>query len=153
MASALSTVAIVARPAVGRACCASSSRRVSRTTHSLGFRPAAARRSVVVRAADGGFDAEEFKSKASSTAKDLKAAWEATEEKPAAIALAVAGFVAVWASAGVVSAVDHLPVVGDLFELIGLVVTGWFIYRYLLFGPDRAELKDNIDSFLSKVAG
>ena len=33
--------------------------------------------------------------------------------------------------------IDRLPIVGGLLEFVGLLVTGWFVYRYLLFGPDR----------------
>mmetsp|Transcript_32738 Transcript_32738/g.92857 ORF Transcript_32738/g.92857 Transcript_32738/m.92857 type:complete len:154 (-) Transcript_32738:350-811(-) len=152
MASALNTFAAVARPVAvaGRA-----SPRLGRAVASpLGLRPLVTRRSpVVVRAEETPIDTEEIKAKAAATAEDLKAKWEATEEKPAAIALTVAGFVAVWAANGVVGAIDGLPIIGDLFELIGLLVTAWFVYRYLLFGPDRAELKTKVDAFVSKMKG
>eukprot|EP00193_Tetraselmis_chui_P021182 CAMPEP_0177772938 /NCGR_PEP_ID=MMETSP0491_2-20121128/12549_1 /TAXON_ID=63592 /ORGANISM="Tetraselmis chuii, Strain PLY429" /LENGTH=146 /DNA_ID=CAMNT_0019290901 /DNA_START=199 /DNA_END=639 /DNA_ORIENTATION=+ len=115
--------------------------------------PVRARRTVAVRASQEPMNTEELTAKAKATVEDLQAKWEATEEKPAAVALTVAGFIGVWAASGVVSAVDKLPIIGDFFELVGLLVTGWFIYRYLLFGPDRAELKSNIDSFLDKVSG
>ena len=39
--------------------------------------------------------------------------------------------------AGVVDAVNKLPLIGGLLEVVGLIVTGWFGYRYLVFGPDR----------------
>jgi hypothetical protein len=53
------------------------------------------------------------------------------------VAIAISAFVAVWAASSVIDAVDRLPLFGDLFELIGVVFSGWFIYRYLIFKPDR----------------
>ena len=52
---------------------------------------------------------------------------------------------------GVLGAVEKLPLVPALFELVGIGFTTWFVYRYLLFKPDRAELKAVIDDLLSKV--
>lgn len=63
--------------------------------------------------------------------------WDRTEEKPAVIAITTAAFVGVWALSGLVDRIDKLPVIGGLLELVGLVVTSWFVYRYLIFGPDR----------------
>lgn len=147
----MTTVALSARPSVAL-------RRTgaAKFTGAALPRPAMARRApVVVRAADDkpSVDTEELQAKASALVKDVQTKWEATEEKPAAIALAFTGFIAVWAASGVVGAVDSLPVVGDFFELVGLLVTGWFVYRYLLFGPDRAELKSKINGFIDKVSG
>lgn len=60
------------------------------------------------------------------------------EEKPAAIGIGVGVLIAIWAASGLIDAIDKLPLVGGLLELVGLVVTGWFAYRYLIFGPDRS---------------
>ena len=65
--------------------------------------------------------------------------WDDVEEKPAAIAIAVAAIVALWALSGLVDAIDRLPIIGGLLEVVGLIVTGWFVYRYLLFEPDRCD--------------
>ena len=66
-----------------------------------------------------------------------QAKWEATEEKPAVIAISAASFVAIWAASALVDGINKLPFFGSFFELVGLVVTAWFAYRYLIFGPDR----------------
>ena len=52
---------------------------------------------------------------------------------------------------GVLAAVEKLPLIPSLFELIGISFTAWFVYRYLLFKPDRAELKAVIDDLITKV--
>ena len=67
----------------------------------------------------------------------MQAKWNATEEKPAVIAIGLSSFVAIWAAAGLVDAVNKLPLIGGLLEGVGLVVTSWFVYRNLIFGPDR----------------
>ncbi|BDA50106.1 probable protein CURVATURE THYLAKOID 1A, chloroplastic at C-terminar half [Coccomyxa sp. Obi] len=96
---------------------------------------------------------DEISEKAQEFASDLKAKWDDLDEKPAAVAITISVFVAIWAASGVVDAVDRLPIIGGLLEFVGLLVTGWFAYRYLIFGPDREELKSNIESFLKKVTG
>ncbi len=53
------------------------------------------------------------------------------------IAISLSTFVAIWAASALVDGINKLPLLGDLFELVGLVVTSWFAYRYLIFGPDR----------------
>ena len=55
------------------------------------------------------------------------------------VAITAAAFVGVWALSGLVDRIDRLPLIGGLLEFIGLVVTGWFVYRYLIFGPDRCD--------------
>ncbi len=81
--------------------------------------------------------------------------WEETEEKPAVVAITVSAFIAIWAASGVVDAVDKLPIIGGLLEFVGLLVTGWFAYRYLIFGPDRYvswfTLQCNLAYFLAEV--
>lgn len=67
----------------------------------------------------------------------LQTKWNNTEEKPAVIAIGLSSFVAIWAAAGLVDAVNKLPLIGGLLEGVGLVVTSWFVYRNLIFGPDR----------------
>jgi hypothetical protein len=66
---------------------------------------------------------------------DLKNKWDQTEEKPAAIGLTVAAFVGLYVLNGVVNALDKIPVISGVLELVGIFVTSWFVYRYLVFGP------------------
>ncbi|KAK9788160.1 hypothetical protein WJX73_004257 [Symbiochloris irregularis] len=95
----------------------------------------------------------DFQNKAEEYLNSIQRRWDKVEEKPVAIAIGVTALVVIWAASGLVDRIDRLPLVGGLLELVGLLVTGWFVYRYLVFGPDRDELKQNLDKFLSKADG
>ena len=59
--------------------------------------------------------------------------------------------IVLWATSSVVDAIEKLPIFSGLFELIGIGYTGYFVYRYLLFKPDREELKEIVDEFVKKI--
>ncbi|PAN48749.1 hypothetical protein PAHAL_9G402500 [Panicum hallii] len=75
---------------------------------------------------------------------DLKQEWDRIENKFAATSLAVAATLGMWSAGGVVSAIDRLPVVPGLMEVVGIGYSAWFAYRNMLFKPDR-------DAFFGKV--
>jgi len=125
-----------------------SSRLSSHVVASYGRRGSSAYKEAEVEAEDVG---NELSEKAQEYVEIVKQKWEETEEKPAVVAISIASFIAIWAASGVVDAVDKLPLVGGLLEVIGLGVSGWFAYRYLFNAADREELKDNIDNFFKKV--
>eukprot|EP00891_Asterochloris_glomerata_P009489 jgi/Astpho2/9489/Aster-01740 len=78
---------------------------------------------------------EEFQVKLNETIDKLKTKWDQTDEKPAVIGIGVATFVAIWATSGLVDRIDKLPLIGGFLEFVGLLVTAWGVYRYLLFNP------------------
>eukprot|EP00208_Stichococcus_sp_RCC1054_P006526 CAMPEP_0206148728 /NCGR_PEP_ID=MMETSP1473-20131121/37406_1 /ASSEMBLY_ACC=CAM_ASM_001109 /TAXON_ID=1461547 /ORGANISM="Stichococcus sp, Strain RCC1054" /LENGTH=166 /DNA_ID=CAMNT_0053546151 /DNA_START=81 /DNA_END=581 /DNA_ORIENTATION=+ len=82
---------------------------------------------------------------------DLGTKWEENDEKPTTVILALSAFVALWAASGLLDSVNRLPLAGGFFEVVGLGVTGWFVYRWGATAEDRNELKREIDSFLNKV--
>ncbi|KAF6262645.1 CAAD domains of cyanobacterial aminoacyl-tRNA synthetase-domain-containing protein [Scenedesmus sp. NREL 46B-D3] len=112
---------------------------------------------VAVKAANNELDTEDINKKLneslSNTTTYLQTKWEETEDKPAAVAVTGGILLLLVAANSVVDAVDRIPIVSDLIELVGIVVTGWFTYRYLVFGPDREELVSNFKAFLNKVYG
>lgn len=79
---------------------------------------------------------------------DLKSKWDETEEKPAAIGLTVAAVVALYVMAGITSAIDKVPIVSGALELVGIFVTSWFVYRYLVFGPGALLSEPSVFLFL-----
>eukprot|EP00245_Coleochaete_scutata_P006848 TRINITY_DN21652_c0_g1_i1.p1 TRINITY_DN21652_c0_g1~~TRINITY_DN21652_c0_g1_i1.p1 ORF type:complete len:169 (+),score=37.37 TRINITY_DN21652_c0_g1_i1:136-642(+) len=109
------------------------------------------RSSVVVNAAES--DTPDVEKVLKDTLKTVTEAWDKTEDKLAIAGIGFAAVIVLWASAGLVGAIDKLPIIPGLFELVGIVFTGWFVYRYLLFKPDREELLKLIDEAKSKITG
>ncbi|KAG7025810.1 Protein CURVATURE THYLAKOID 1C, chloroplastic [Cucurbita argyrosperma subsp. argyrosperma] len=50
-------------------------------------------------------------------------------------------------------AVDKLPLLPGVLEFIGILVSWWFVYRYLLFKPNREELLQIINKSVADVLG
>ncbi|XP_044959953.1 protein CURVATURE THYLAKOID 1B, chloroplastic-like [Hordeum vulgare subsp. vulgare] len=67
----------------------------------------------------------------------LKQEWDRVGDKYAVTTLAVAATLGMWSAGGVVSAIDRLPVVPGLMEVVGIGYSGWFAYKNLIFKPDR----------------
>lgn len=63
----------------------------------------------------------------------------------------MAALLALITASSVVDTIDRIPIVSNIIELIGIGVTGWFTYRYLVFGPDREELYNNVKGFVNRI--
>lgn len=105
-----------------------------------------ARQTVRARAADNEIDTE-------AMLNDLQEKWEAVENKPAAIIYAVGAVSGIWLANTVVGAINAVPLLPKVFELVGLGYTAWFTYRYLLFKENREELLDDVEALKKKIAG
>ncbi|MEL6776370.1 MAG: CAAD domain-containing protein [Cyanobacteria bacterium J06597_16] len=57
-----------------------------------------------------------------------------------ALGLIFGAFISVKLTLAILAAINDVPVLAPLFELIGLIYSGWFIYRYLLKASNRSEL-------------
>ncbi|GAV64456.1 DUF4308 domain-containing protein [Cephalotus follicularis] len=88
-----------------------------------------------------------------SVVKSVQNVWDKPEDRLAIIGLGFAAVVALWASANLISAIDKLPVIPSTLEFIGILFSSWFIYRYLLFKPDREELFQIINKSISDILG
>ncbi|XP_068663572.1 protein CURVATURE THYLAKOID 1A, chloroplastic-like isoform X1 [Aristolochia californica] len=84
---------------------------------------------------------------------DLKEKWDGLENKSTVIVYGGGAIVAVWLSSIVVGAVNSVPLLPKILELVGLGYSGWFVYRYLLFKQSRKELASDIEALKKKVAG
>ncbi|KAK1265846.1 hypothetical protein QJS04_geneDACA019327 [Acorus gramineus] len=80
-------------------------------------------------------------------------AWNKSEDRIAFAGLGFAGIVALWASINLIGAIDKLPLVPSVLEFIGILFSWWFVYRYLLFKPDREELSRSLKKSISDVLG
>ncbi|KAK6136430.1 hypothetical protein DH2020_029851 [Rehmannia glutinosa] len=94
----------------------------------------------VVAMATGEAPAEVATTETPEFVKTIQEAWDKVEDKYAVTSLAVAGGVALCASAGMISAIDRLPLVPGVLELVGIGYTGWFAYKNLASKTDREAL-------------
>ncbi|MCW6052512.1 CAAD domain-containing protein [Microcoleus sp. A2-C5] len=69
------------------------------------------------------------------------------------VGLILAGGVSIKVMLGVLAALNDVPLVAPVFELIGMGYTGWFVYRYLLKASTRQELLTEVDSLKEQVVG
>ncbi|PXF46006.1 Protein CURVATURE THYLAKOID 1A, chloroplastic [Gracilariopsis chorda] len=67
------------------------------------------------------------------------------------VAYASAALIALTVLRAVVSAVDSIPLLPGLLELVGLSYTVWFFWRYVIFKESRQELLDEIEEFLGRA--
>lgn len=63
------------------------------------------------------------------------------------------GIVAVKVTLAIVAAINDIPLLAPMFELVGLGYTGWFVYRYLLTKSSRQELVQEFESLKTQVVG
>ncbi|BAZ45750.1 hypothetical protein NIES4102_27760 [Chondrocystis sp. NIES-4102] len=63
------------------------------------------------------------------------------------------GIIAVKLTLAIISAINDIPLLAPLFELVGLSYTGWFVYRYLLTKSSRQELVQEFESLKAQVVG
>ncbi|KAG2398352.1 hypothetical protein LR48_Vigan635s004900 [Vigna angularis] len=85
--------------------------------------------------------------------KTIQEAWEKVEDKYAVSSLAVAGVVALWGSAGMISAIDRLPLIPGVLEVVGIGYTGWFAYKNLAFKPDREAFLRKVKETYNEILG
>jgi hypothetical protein len=63
------------------------------------------------------------------------------------------GIIAVKVTLAIISAINDIPLLAPMFELVGLGYTGWFVYRYLLTKSSRQELVQEFESLKNNVVG
>uniref|UniRef100_A0A1J3CZR1 Protein CURVATURE THYLAKOID 1C, chloroplastic n=2 Tax=Noccaea caerulescens TaxID=107243 RepID=A0A1J3CZR1_NOCCA len=79
--------------------------------------------------------------------------WDKSEDRLGLIGLSFAAIVALWASLNLITTIDKLPVISTGFELVGILFSTWFTYRYLLFKPDREELSQIVKKSVADILG
>ncbi|RLN04732.1 protein CURVATURE THYLAKOID 1A, chloroplastic-like [Panicum miliaceum] len=98
-------------------------------------------------------------SKESDSAEDdellseLREKWDAMENKSSLLLYGGGAIFALWICLVVVRALDSVPLLPGLLELVGLGYSGWFVYRYLLFQENRKELANNLDALKKRITG
>lgn len=88
---------------------------------------------------------------ASDVASKVQAWWEGSDEKPTIIAVGAGSLLALYFASSIIGAIDRLPLISTIFELIGLTFTGWTAYRYFLIDGEKDKMISQVKSFASKV--
>jgi hypothetical protein len=69
------------------------------------------------------------------------------------LGLLFGAIVAVKLTLAILDAINDIPLLAPLFELVGLGYTGWFVYRYLLKESTRQELVTEFEALKTQVLG
>lgn len=69
------------------------------------------------------------------------------------VGLIIAAIIAVKLVLALLDAINDFPLLAPTFELIGLIYSGWFLYRYLLKASNRQELLGDIAAIRDQVLG
>ncbi|RXH88614.1 hypothetical protein DVH24_000213 [Malus domestica] len=88
-----------------------------------------------------------------SIVKSVQNVWDNSEDRPALVALGFAAVVGLWTSTNLITAIDKLPLIPSVLEFVGILFSSWFIYRYLLFKPDREEFFQIVNKSISNILG
>lgn len=69
------------------------------------------------------------------------------------LGLLFGAIVAVKLTLAILDAINDIPLLAPLLQLVGLGYTGWFVYRYLLKESTREELVSEFESLKAQVMG
>ncbi|MGQ4649755.1 CAAD domain-containing protein [Lyngbya aestuarii] len=69
------------------------------------------------------------------------------------IALLLSGVVTVKVTLAILDAINGVPLLAPIFELVGIGYTGWFVWRYLLKVETRQELAVEFEALKKQVVG
>ncbi|XP_020970955.1 protein CURVATURE THYLAKOID 1B, chloroplastic [Arachis ipaensis] len=84
--------------------------------------------------------------------KTVQEAWDKVEDKYAVSSLGVAALIALVGSTGLVSAIDKLPLIPGILEVVGIGYTG-ILFRVKIFKPDREALVRKIKETYEEITG
>ncbi len=69
------------------------------------------------------------------------------------LGLIVALFITLKVMLAVVESLNDIPLLAPTFELIGIIYSGWFVYRYLLRASNRQELSAELQAWKDQLLG
>ncbi|MBX2865902.1 MAG: CAAD domain-containing protein [Leptolyngbyaceae cyanobacterium MAG.088] len=69
------------------------------------------------------------------------------------IGLVFGVLIAIKLAFAVLASINDIPVLAPTLELIGLIYTGWFVYRYLLKASNRSELLSSLGDVKDQITG
>lgn len=69
------------------------------------------------------------------------------------VGLILTALITVKLTFALIGAINEIPLLAPIFELVGISYTAWFVYRYLLKASNRSELVGEFDALKSQVLG
>lgn len=69
------------------------------------------------------------------------------------VGLILAAFITIKLMFAIIGAINEIPLLSPVFELIGISYSAWFVYRYLLKASNRSELVGEFDALKSQILG
>lgn len=69
------------------------------------------------------------------------------------VGLALAGLISVYITLAVLDAINDIPLLAPIFELVGIGYTIWFVARYLWKAESRKELAAEFNSLKGQLLG
>lgn len=67
--------------------------------------------------------------------------------------LIITATITVYVTLSVLDAIDNIPLLSSILELVGLGYSAWFVTRYLLKASTRQELFSEFDSLKKQILG
>ncbi|QCE02481.1 protein CURVATURE THYLAKOID 1B, chloroplastic-like [Vigna unguiculata] len=107
----------------------------------------------VMAMATGEAPAEASSTEVPEIVKTLQETWDKVDDKYAVSSLALIGVIALWGSVGLISAIDRLPLIPGILEIVGIGYTGWFVYKNIVFKPDREKLTQKVKETYNEILG
>merc|ERR1712060_101609 len=93
----------------------------------------------------------DFKETAQDLLTTAQDKWAETEDKPTVVTLGAAALVTLIVLSSLLGALDKVPFLGGILELVGIGYTAYFAYNNLLFTPDREKLVSKVNEIKDKV--
>merc|ERR1711937_689622 len=94
---------------------------------------------------------DELKNKAQDLLTTAQDKWAETEDKPTVVTLAATGLVTLIVLSSLLGALEKVPFLSGILELVGIGYAAYFAYNNLLFTPDREELVNKVNDLKDKV--
>ncbi|NEO87976.1 MAG: hypothetical protein F6J87_27515 [Spirulina sp. SIO3F2] len=69
------------------------------------------------------------------------------------VGIVFAAFITVKLMLALLAAINDVPLMAPIFEIVGIGYTGWFVYRYLWKAESRSELSHDFAALKAKILG
>ena len=73
-------------------------------------------------------------------------AWDDIDDKPTFLLYSGVAVFALVVASNVLSALDRVPLIPGTLKFVGIVYTGWFTFKYLLFSEGRELLREDYEN-------